>query len=84
MSRVGRDIIDGLTGFSRELTPTNVLAIVKDDDKYIFLYDNDSEVETLNQIGQFANDPDLNFDWGSAAKLSQSIGRLRALREHQG
>ncbi|MBV08920.1 hypothetical protein [Rubinisphaera sp.] len=55
----------------------NVLALVKDGHRYIFLYDESSHDELLQTLGRNAADPDLNFSWYDAAVMSQ---RVRALR----
>ena len=78
---MSRELIDGLGGASRELTPTNVLAITKGRERYIFLYDDASDAETLKQLGRFAVDPELSFSWYDAAALSQRVRRLKAQRE---
>jgi hypothetical protein len=51
----------------------NVLALVKGDERYIFLFDDDNRVETLRQIGRFAANPELSFTWYDAAVMSQKI-----------
>lgn len=56
----------------------NVLALVKDEERYLFLFDDDSHDQLLQTLGQFAADRDLSFTWYDAAVLSQSARRLRA------
>ena len=51
----------------------NVLALVKGEERYIFLYDDSNRSETLRTLGKFASDPDLSFTWYDAAVLSQKI-----------
>lgn len=55
----------------------NVLALVKESERYIFLYDEESCDELLLTIGQFAADKDLTFTWYDAAVLAQKVRRLR-------
>lgn len=55
----------------------NVLALVKDSERYVFLYDDESPGELLQQLGQFASDEELSFTWYDAAVLSQKVQRLR-------
>jgi hypothetical protein len=55
----------------------NVLALVKDTERFIFLYDEESSDVLLQQLGQFAADKDLSFTWYDAAVLSQKVRRLR-------
>jgi hypothetical protein len=51
----------------------NVLALVKGNERYVFLFDDDNRVETLRQIGRFAANPELSFTWYDAAVMSQKI-----------
>ena len=55
----------------------NVLALVKETEKYIFLYDDNSPTELLQQLGKYASDETLSFTWYDAAVLSQKVRRLR-------
>ncbi len=59
---------------TREL---NVLALVKDSERYIFLYDEESSDSLLQTMGQYAADKDLSFTWYDAAVLSQKVRRLK-------
>jgi hypothetical protein len=59
----------------------NVLALVKNDERYIFLYEEGSADKLLQTFGRYAADPDLSFSWYDAAVLSQKVRRLR--RESQ-
>ncbi len=51
----------------------NVLALVKGEERYIFLFDDSSRAETLRILGRYASSPDLSFSWYDAAVLSQKI-----------
>ena len=51
----------------------NVLALVKGDERYIFLYDDASRAEALRVLGRYASNPELSFTWYDAAVLSQKI-----------
>ncbi len=51
----------------------NVLALVKGQERYVFLYDDSSRAETLRILGRFASNPELSFTWYDAAVLSQKI-----------
>jgi len=51
----------------------NVLALVKGEERYVFLYDDASRAEALRMLGRFASNPDLSFTWYDAAVLSQKI-----------
>ncbi|MEZ5947973.1 MAG: hypothetical protein R3C12_01795 [Planctomycetaceae bacterium] len=63
-------------GMAQEI---NVLALVKDNQRYVFLYDDASHDQLLQTLGRYAADPELNFSWYDAAVMSQ---RVRALRKH--
>ena len=51
----------------------NVLALVKGEERFIFLFDDENRDETLRQLARFAADPDLDFSWYDAAMLSRKI-----------
>ena len=51
----------------------NMLALVKGEEKYVFLFGDTNRSETLRQLGKYASDPDLSFTWYDAAVLSQKI-----------
>ncbi|MEZ6130974.1 MAG: hypothetical protein R3C59_20075 [Planctomycetaceae bacterium] len=58
----------------------NVLALVRDRHRFVFLYD-DTSVETLlATLSEYANDPELEFTWYDAAMLAQ---RVRQMLEEQ-
>lgn len=51
----------------------NVLALVKGEERYVFLYDDDHRAETLRTLGKYASNPELSFSWYDAAVLSQRL-----------
>lgn len=51
----------------------NVLALVKGEERYVFLYDDENRAEALRMLGRFASNPELSFTWYDAAVLSQKI-----------
>lgn len=55
----------------------NVLALVRGEERYVFLYDDQSADQLLRTLGQYAADPELSFSWYDAAVLSQRIARQR-------
>jgi hypothetical protein len=57
----------------------NVLAMVKGEERFVFLYDDQNRVETLRMLGRFAADPQLNFTWYDAALMSKKIRDMAAL-----
>ena len=60
----------------------NVLALVKDSERYVFLYDDESTPELLRTLGKFAADKELSFSWYDAAVLSQKVRKLRRDESH--
>lgn len=63
----------------------NIIALVKESERYIFLYDDESSAALLQTLGRFAANTDLSFSWYDAAVLSQKIRRLKrdALEERE-
>ena len=59
----------------------NVVALVKGEERYIFLYDDTQRAETLRTLGRFASDPELSFSWYDAAVLSQKVRRTAQQQE---
>lgn len=51
----------------------NVLALVKGEERYLFLFNDETRAETLRTLGRYASNPELNFSWYDAAVLSQKI-----------
>ena len=61
----------------------NVIALVKDSERYIFLYDDESAPKLLQTLGRFASDPELSFTWYDAAVLSQKVRRMKRETLHE-
>lgn len=53
----------------------NVIALVKGEERYVFLYDDARTAETLKLLGRYASDPALSFNWVDAAIVSDKIRR---------
>ena len=51
----------------------NLLALIKGNERYVFLYSDDRRTDTLRTFGRFACNDDLSFTWHDAAVLSQKI-----------
>ena len=51
----------------------NVLALAKGQERYLFLFNDESRADTLRTLGRYASNPDLSFTWYDAAVLSQKI-----------
>lgn len=54
-------------------TDINVLALVKEEERYVILFDENGKAEALRVLGRWASNPDLSFGWYDAAILSQKI-----------
>lgn len=61
----------------------NVLALVKDGHRYVFLYDETSYAQVLQSLGRHAADPELNFSWYDAAVLSQKVRHQQKMTQRQ-
>jgi hypothetical protein len=61
----------------------NVLALMKNGERYVFLYDDESSSTLLQTLGRFAGSEDLSFSWYDAAVLSQKVRRTRREAEAQ-
>ena len=51
----------------------NVVALVRGEEQYIFMFDEANRTETLRMLGRYAADPELSFSWYDAAVLSQKV-----------
>jgi hypothetical protein len=51
----------------------NVLALVKGEERYVFLFDDAHKADALRTLGRFASNPELSFTWYDAAVLSQRL-----------
>ncbi len=58
----------------------NVLALVRDGHRYVFLYDDNSIETVLSTLSDYASDPELDFTWYDAAVLAQRVRKLRENR----
>jgi hypothetical protein len=55
------------------ITPINLLHFATDDEKYIYIFDDNNRDATLRHIVQQAADPELSLTWFDAATLSRKI-----------
>ena len=51
----------------------NVLALVKGEERYVFMFSDQRRAEALRTLGRYASNPELSFTWYDAAVLSQKI-----------
>mgnify|MGYP001190410716 CR=1 FL=1 len=61
----------------------HVVALVRGEEQYIFLFDENNRTETLRMLGRYAADPELAFTWYDAAMMSQRIRELLPASEMQ-
>lgn len=54
----------------------NVTALCKGPERYILLFDDSHRSEALRQLGRWASNRKLSFDWYDAARLSQEVRRV--------
>lgn len=54
----------------------NVLALVREEHRFVFLYDDRSIDTLLTTLSDYASDPELEFTWHDAAMMAQ---RVRAI-----
>jgi hypothetical protein len=57
----------------------NVLALVKGQEHYIFVYDDDSRQPLVDAFRDQAADPNLSFNWFDAAVLIQKAREQTAM-----
>ncbi len=55
----------------------NVLALVKGEERYLFLFNDSRRADTLRVLGRFASNPELSFTWYDAAVMSQKVRATR-------
>ena len=53
----------------------NILALAKGEERYIFLYNDQTKNETLRTLGRYASNSELSFSWYDAAVMSQKVRR---------
>lgn len=51
----------------------NVVALVKGEERYIFLFNDNQKSQTLRTLGRYASNSELSFSWHDAAVLSQKV-----------
>ena len=55
----------------------NVVALVKGEERYIFLFNDEKKSETLRTLGRYASNSKLSFSWYDAAVLSQKVRNIQ-------
>ena len=49
----------------------NVLALIKGEERYVFVFDDAGRAQLIDAFRDLAADPDLNFNWFDAAVLTE-------------
>jgi len=57
----------------------NVLALIKGNERYVFVYDDSSREPLLEAFRVLAGDPDISLNWYDAAVLTQKAHEQAAL-----
>ena len=52
-----------------------MVALVKGDERYVFMYSDENSGDVVRRMGRYASDRELSFSWYDAAVLSQKIRR---------
>ena len=55
------------------MSEVNVLALCKERERYVLLFDDARRGEALKTIGRWAGNPELDFTWYDAAVLTPRI-----------
>ena len=59
------------------MADTNVVALVKGEERYIFLFSDENTEKLLKLLGEKAAKDDLSFSWYDAAVLSQKVRKIQ-------
>lgn len=59
----------------------NILAMIKGEERYIFVYNDQNRVEMLRTLGRYAADPELSFTWFDAAVMSKKVREMAYQQE---
>ena len=72
-------------GFDTMEKDVKVIALIKGEERYVFMYNENRHQEVLRVLGRYASDPELSFSWYDAAVLGQKIRQesLQQTREKQ-
>ncbi len=74
------DASNGQPGSKPVQAMTNVVAMLRNGQRFVFLYDDASVPQALQTLGRYAADPELAFSWQDAATLARSIRRQTEAR----
>jgi hypothetical protein len=60
----------------------NILALVKGEERYVYVYDDESRAALINAVRDQAADPELNLSWFDAAVLVHKLREQSQVAEH--
>lgn len=55
------------------MSDTNITALVKGNERYIYVYRDDQRADVLRAFGRHATNPELSFSWMDACVMSQRV-----------
>jgi len=55
---------------------TQIAALVKGNERYVFLFVVSRRSELLHTLGRFASNPELSFSWYDAAVISRKVREM--------
>ena len=59
---------------------TNILALKKSGENFVFIFDDDQGDEYLRTLGRWASNPDINFSWYDAAVMSLRYRKMQGAK----
>jgi len=62
--------------FPNQTNDVNVVAVVKGDERYVFIFDDDNRNEACRTASRWAANPELSFTWYDAAVATRSIKEI--------
>ena len=74
--KIRADVLDPSSTGANVSQDINVVALVKGEERYIFLFNDQKKSETLRTLGRYASDSKLSFSWYDAAVLSQKVRNI--------
>lgn len=59
----------------------NIIALVKGNERYVWMYHDDRRSAVVNSIHRFASDTELSFTWYDAAVLCKRMREIHGYNE---
>jgi hypothetical protein len=61
------------TRFCQPTQDIHIQALIKGEERYLFVFTDATKADMLRTLGKFASDPELSFSWYDAACLSNRV-----------